>query len=239
MARNILIVGATGSLGSIFARGLTARGHNSGLMARTEADLTALKQSLGPGRSIVIPADACIHSNVEMAMAKTREEFGSVDVVLNVAGEWVQDSLDTPDEEADKAYAAGERQFMRIPYVVGRVASRVFREQGHGLIAHMSTHAVLREKIYLKENDVYGSMKEGGHFFMLRMNQYHAVNNTGVLVTILIPGIVNVPKLAHRLDTEEKRRGAVQPEAMVEWLIDNLDNKEIPLEMSFPSTTEL
>ncbi|CAN5736199.1 L-iditol 2-dehydrogenase [soil metagenome] len=74
---------------------------------------------------------------VERAMAEMREEFGSLDVLVNNAGisQPIGTVIDTPDEVIDRIFAVNVRGLIAC----SRAAARIMLEQGRGKIINMSS----------------------------------------------------------------------------------------------------
>jgi len=81
----VVIVGATGGIGSALAYKLAAVGAKLVLAARDSSRLEALAQEL-PGEVLTIPTDITDAQQVESLIQKTVAEFGQIDVLVNAAG---------------------------------------------------------------------------------------------------------------------------------------------------------
>jgi 3-oxoacyl-[acyl-carrier protein] reductase len=80
-----LVTGASRGIGRATARALHQRGAAVGLLARSEAELTALAAELG-GRTAVAVADVADAAAVDAAVASLVGALGPVDVLVNNAG---------------------------------------------------------------------------------------------------------------------------------------------------------
>jgi short-subunit dehydrogenase len=81
----VVIVGASGGIGSALAHKLAAVGAKLVLAARDSSRLEALAQEL-PGEVLTIPTDITDAQQVEGLIQKTVAEFGQIDVLVNAAG---------------------------------------------------------------------------------------------------------------------------------------------------------
>ena len=81
----VVIVGASGGIGSALANKLAAVGAKLVLAARDSSRLEALAQEL-PGEVLTIPTDITDAQQVESLIQKTVAEFGQIDVLVNAAG---------------------------------------------------------------------------------------------------------------------------------------------------------
>lgn len=81
----VVIVGASGGIGSALSHKLAAVGAKLVLAARDSSRLEALAQDL-PGEVLTIPTDITDAQQVESLIQKTVAEFGQIDVLVNAAG---------------------------------------------------------------------------------------------------------------------------------------------------------
>ncbi|MDQ2587911.1 SDR family NAD(P)-dependent oxidoreductase [Saccharothrix yanglingensis] len=81
----VLLTGATGGLGRLFAEGLAEAGANLVLTGRDRSALDELAGSLS-GPSLALVADVTDSTALTRAVERAEQEFGSVDVLINNAG---------------------------------------------------------------------------------------------------------------------------------------------------------
>jgi short-subunit dehydrogenase len=81
----VVIVGASGGIGSALAYKLAAVGAKLVLAARNSSRLEALAQEL-TGEVLTVPTDITDAQQVESLIQKTVAEFGQIDVLVNAAG---------------------------------------------------------------------------------------------------------------------------------------------------------
>jgi short-subunit dehydrogenase len=92
-AKNILLTGASGDIGSQVARQLAARGATLALSSRREQNLTALAQELiasGGAAPAVLPADLGKPGEAADLANAAEEALGPIDVLINNAGASMQ-----------------------------------------------------------------------------------------------------------------------------------------------------
>src|SRR5579862_7775599 len=136
--RVAFITGGSRGLGLLVARELAARGCRVAICAR---DAEELERAAGQLRSfspdiLTIPADVTLRDEAEFAVAKVREPFGSIDVLVNNA----------------RTIAVGPMEAMTIddyrdslnthfwgPYFTTMAALRGMRERGHGRVVNISS----------------------------------------------------------------------------------------------------
>lgn len=226
--KTIIIIGASGGIGSVLAREFSREGANITLVARNRENLEAAAEALEHDH-LIFPADATDPLQIENAFEQTKKKFGKVDAVVISAGSWKKLSIDSEVGDAVNQSNSLYQSIFLPTFVVGYIAQRIFREQGYGQIFNISSHAAVRPE--LPKNLAYGPMKAAARHFMLALS--HEAN---VRVSDLQPAIVNTPDAAESLNTAEKRAQAVQPESIAQWIIENFENPELPTEKLFDST---
>lgn len=82
----VVVVGATGGIGSALTRKLASTGANLVLAARDSSKLSTLAAELPQERVLSVPTDICDRSAVDALMEKTVAQFGQIDVLVNAAG---------------------------------------------------------------------------------------------------------------------------------------------------------
>jgi short-subunit dehydrogenase len=81
----VVIVGATGGIGSVLARKLAPTGANLVLTARDGSRLAALATDLA-GQVLTVECDITQQAQVNTLVEKTVAQFGRIDVLVNAAG---------------------------------------------------------------------------------------------------------------------------------------------------------
>jgi short-subunit dehydrogenase len=81
----VLVVGATGGIGSALTRQLASTGARLVLAARDGGRLTTLAGELS-GEVLTVPADITQPEQVEALITKAVSHFGQIDVLVNAAG---------------------------------------------------------------------------------------------------------------------------------------------------------
>lgn len=82
----VVVVGATGGIGSAVARKLADAGARLVLAARDSSKLDALASELSATEVLCIPTDITDLSQVETLMHKAAGHFGQIDALINAAG---------------------------------------------------------------------------------------------------------------------------------------------------------
>lgn len=231
----IIVVGASGGIGSVLSKVFVEEGAHVILSARTESKLIDLQGQIGQESATVAALDATDPVAVENLLEKVKNEHGRVDAVVITAGTWARLSIDSSLTDAEEM---ADRHFKAIfmpGYICALVAQKFFRRQGDGLIVSISSHAAVRPS--LKGNLTYGPMKAATRHFMLSLR--HELAGTKVRVTDLQPAIVNTPDNQALLDTEEKRQRAVQPKEIAQWVVNHIEDPHLPAEHLFNSSVVL
>ncbi|MFW6458359.1 MAG: SDR family oxidoreductase [Halodesulfurarchaeum sp.] len=99
--KTTIITGASAGIGAATARALARGGATLALAARREDRLEKLADELAatPGQAVPIPTDITEEAAVEALVDRTRERFGSIDIVINNAGIGLGADVETLDTE--------------------------------------------------------------------------------------------------------------------------------------------
>ena len=126
---NVLILGATGGIGSALARQLAALGYGLSLAARGSERLDALATELKAHSG---PVDATDSASVEACVAMAFEQLGSLHGVVNCVGSLLlKPAHTTTDEEWAGVLAANLNSSF---YVLRSAASRMMRSGGGSIV---------------------------------------------------------------------------------------------------------
>jgi short-subunit dehydrogenase len=82
----VVVIGATGGIGSALTHKLAAQGASLVLVARDSSRLAALESQLAITQVLSVPTDITDPSQVETLMSKAATQFGQIDVLVNAAG---------------------------------------------------------------------------------------------------------------------------------------------------------
>ncbi|OXM62652.1 SDR family oxidoreductase [Amycolatopsis vastitatis] len=145
LRQNILITGASSGLGEGMARRFAAKGRNLALCARRTERLEKLAAELTaahPGIKVVTRTlDVTDHDRVFTVFEEFRAELGSLDRVIVNAGLGKGQPVGTGRFDAN-------RQTLEVNFVAAaaqiEAAAGIFREQGHGHLAVVSSFTALR-----------------------------------------------------------------------------------------------
>ena len=200
--KNVIITGASSGIGEATALKLAKEGANVVLTARSEDKLKELKSKIekeNAGKALVVPADVTKKEELKKVAEKTKEEFGSIDGLVNNAGlmplSYVK-NLHT--DEWDKMVD------VNIKGVLNGVAAVLpsMMEQKSGNIINISSSA--GRKIY-PGGAVYCATKSAVRMFSEGLRQELAPN-FNINVTSIEPGFVDT-SLTETITDEEIKEG--------------------------------
>jgi NAD(P)-dependent dehydrogenase (short-subunit alcohol dehydrogenase family) len=179
--RVVIVTGAARGLGRDYARFFAADGANVVLadMKGTEA-AAAEAEASGP-HCIGVATDVTDRSSVEGLMARTREEFGRLDILINNAGLWrglnEAGLLHCPDEIWDAAWAVNVTGSLRCY----QAAVPLMEEHGFGRVVNVSSMASIAG------GNPYGLTKHAVEHMTRGMAR--EVGDKGITVNCIAPGI--------------------------------------------------
>ena len=205
--------------------------HSVVLVARNEEKLKAIASSfVDKDRVLIVTGDITIDSDIEHVLERGSEHFDHVDAVINAAGTWKKLNVDTLLSDALPLVDAHYREHARPVFSIAHTFQLFFRNQKQkGLIINISSHAGYRPE--LEGNLSYGPAKA---FARLLMQSYAiALKKKGVRFCDIAPAIVNTPENFGLLSTPKKRKLAVQPETIANWIVRHLSDKDIPALKNF------
>ena len=216
----ILILGATGGIGSAVARKAAARGANLVLAARDQSRLDALTSDIG-GTTIALDATRAdeVHAAVQQAM----DQSGTLTGVVNCVGSiLLKPAHLTSEEEYRQTLALN----LDSSFFLVKSAARAMMKSGGSIV--LSTSAVARTGLF--NHEAIAAAKAGIVGLMQSAAATYA--QRGVRVNCVAPGLVETP-MSERLTANEAARKASEsmhalgrigkPEDVAEaidWLLD-------------------
>lgn len=84
--KKVLVVGASGGIGSNLVKLLHQSGASVFISGRNQAKLSAVGASVGIPDSRIFAADISLPSDVEMLASRVNEEMGTLDILVNASG---------------------------------------------------------------------------------------------------------------------------------------------------------
>ena len=103
--KRVVITGASEGLGKSLALRLAKEGAKIALLARDHKKLQAVACKVGDlgGESLIVPVDIRSKQAVSSAFQKIKENFGSIDTLVNNAGVWLEGKTEDASEEKIRA----------------------------------------------------------------------------------------------------------------------------------------
>ena len=132
------ITGASQGIGAATANEFAQRGYDVALLARNEANLNEVAEQVRSygGNAIVLPVDLVDIDKAEQAVAKTAEQFGRIDVLVNNAA-WRE--LVTMNKITLESWDKTIRIMLTAPAFLSRFVAPHMAEQGKGVIVMISS----------------------------------------------------------------------------------------------------
>ncbi|MGH7385399.1 MAG: SDR family NAD(P)-dependent oxidoreductase [Candidatus Rokuibacteriota bacterium] len=211
--RIAIVTGAAKGMGADICRTLAREGAHLALAAREVAPLEELaKEVEAPGRrALVVPTDVTDERAVERLVARTKETYGRIDILVNAAG--VTGPIETPVQEitADDFRAVLEANvvgtFLPTKHVLPTMIA-----QKYGKIVNISGTSGLRGYKY---RAAYSSSKWA--LRGLTRTVALEVGPHNVNVNALHPGIVAGPRMAKLCREKARKRGWTPEQVYAEY----------------------
>lgn len=205
-----LVTGGGRGIGRAIALALAREGYAVAVCARTreEVDETARLVQLAGGRALAITADVSLEADADRAVARTLQELGGLDVLVNNAGVFVMAPVvETTVDDWDRMMAVNARG----TFLCSRAALRHMQQQRSGTIINISSTAGKRayagQSAYVAaKHAVLGFTKA----LALEAQQY------GVRVHAICPGVVATQMSAV---THADRPDRMEPEDVAEAVL--------------------
>ena len=179
---HVLLTGGSRGIGPFMARGLLARGTNLTLTARSEEDLAAVREALGPERVAIAPGDVSVEADREKMVGVAEESFGPIDVLVNNAG--IESVLPFSEFEDDEIRRVLEVN-LEAPILLTRLVVPGMIERGKGHIVNISSLSGRTGPPY---HTIYASTKHGLYGFSLSLRA--ELRGTGVSTSVICPGYI-------------------------------------------------
>jgi NADP-dependent 3-hydroxy acid dehydrogenase YdfG len=198
--RVAVVTGASSGIGAAVARALIHEGVHTALAARREAALIEVQAGLQGGevRTLVVPTDVTDRRQVKSLVARTEEDLGAVDILVNCAGVMYYSLMrNLYEEDWERTVDVLCKGMLNC---VGAVLGGML-ERGRGHIVTISSDA--GRKVFPGL-----SVYSGGKFFVEAVSQGLRLETagTGLKVTTIQPGNVATDLLALSHDAEALER---------------------------------
>ncbi len=137
--KNCVITGATGGVGKEITRILAKKGCNLFLISRKDEKLIQLKLDIGKNNDvkiITLAVDLSIQENLSNTISKIRENFDSIDILINSAGVFYVDSL---EESTLEKFEKGFNLNVRAPFYLSKILAKDMIKQKWGRIVNIGS----------------------------------------------------------------------------------------------------
>jgi len=212
-----IVTGASRGIGNTLARGFAEAGAWVALVARTASELEATAQEIKAkgGKAIVVPTDVTQQGQLYAMVERTVQEWGRIDVLLNVAGGagdiWVMPAL----EMAEEYYEELHQRNLKSVFLCSQAVARVMVKQGKGSIVNISSLSGTKP---VALEAVVGAFKAGVNQMTKALAVAWAPYN--VRVNTIAPGLTLTdrvkkklgPELIDRFSQDIPLKRAAQPE---------------------------
>jgi uncharacterized protein len=179
-----IITGASRGIGAELADGLARKGVNLALAARSKDDLEQVAERIRARgvKAIAVPTDISNRSELQDLVARTREELGPVDLLVNNAGLEIAGYSDQLDPEyIDQVVQVNLTSLIQLSRIV--VPEMMARRKGH-----ICNIASVAGKVARPYATVYSATKHGVVGFSWSLRAEMAEHN--VEVSVVCPGYV-------------------------------------------------
>jgi 3-oxoacyl-[acyl-carrier protein] reductase len=197
----IVVLGATGGIGSALARRLVARGNQVLVAGRNPGKLEALAAEIG---AVPLVLDARKVAEVQAGLDRAVERFGRVDGVANCVGSLLLKPAHlTSQDEFDATVATNLGSAFATVHAAGRVM------RGGGSIVLVSSAAA---RLGLPNHEAIAAAKAG--IIGLALSAAATYASRGLRVNCVAPGLVETPLTAGITGNAQAARASIGMHAL-------------------------
>ena len=184
----VLITGASSGMGLDMAKAFVARGSNVVINGRNREKLEAAFQAIdAPGQVAMVAGSTANGETGEAMVSVALSRFGSVDLLINNAGEFApKPFLESTEEELDRFYNIN----LKGTFLTTQAAVRQMLKQDGGAIINVGTVLLNHSMTDLPASAVLTS-KGGVHSLTTTLAAEFAPHN--IRVNTLAPGVIRTP----------------------------------------------
>lgn len=180
----IVITGASSGIGAALAQQVSALGSKTVLVARRREPLEAVAQACS-GPCLTVVADVTSRADVDGAVKKSLEHFGSIDVVVNNAGRGINRLVSAlTDEDLDEMIRVNVKSVL---YATQAVLPH-FTERGQGHLINISS--MLARVPFATIRSAYAASKAAMVSLSANLRMELAERYPNIFVSCVHPGVV-------------------------------------------------
>jgi len=231
----VIVVGASGGIGSAITESLVAEGAKVALAARTESKLQTLAREVGkPDQTLVVPTDVTNTGSVDTLFADVVKKWGRIDAVVIASGTYLGTSLD----DSLQVLQDDLRRMLEVNILgaatVAYAATKYMLMHRDGIIINLSSHAAFRKD--LAGSSGYAGTKAGiSHLLACVSSEIKA---KGIRIFDLQPSTVYTPEMLAFIP-EGKEHLAIQPEQIGDRVVSLIKNPPETDSIDIPMIGEL
>lgn len=183
-SKTLFITGASTGIGAETARAAVRDGWRVALFARSQDKLDALAGDLGTEAALALPGDVTKMSDLEAAIARTEDHFGSLDAVFANAGRGL-DTAGVSEGDADEWRDMMEINVMGMLWTLKASYDALKRTKGHLVLTGSAAG----------RRHIKGSIYSASKWFVhgLAGNMSADMREFGGRCTVIAPGMVDTP----------------------------------------------
>jgi NAD(P)-dependent dehydrogenase (short-subunit alcohol dehydrogenase family) len=195
-----VVTGASKGIGYGLAKALANAGAKVALAARNADRLNQLVDEIHNegGQALATPMDVCNVAQINDAMQRIRDHWGSLDILVNNAGIGLKNAtVDVTETEWDETMNVN----LRGLFFCCQAAGRIMLDQGSGRIVNMSSQVSV---VGYRDYAAYCASKGGVN----QLTKALALewSHRGVTVNAVGPTFIYTPGTAHLLDQPEVQK---------------------------------
>src|SRR5512139_2878572 len=210
-SRIVVITGAFGALGRAVATAFAQRGAQLALLDVAPQPPTVIREHLGPAPLIFGAVDLTDMEATRRVMAATAMRFGTIDVLVNIAGGFQWEKLEDGNPETwDQLYAMN----LRTAVVCCKAALPAMLERGAGRIVNIGAAAAAARAG--AGMGAYTASKAG----VLRLTESlsEELKDRGITVNAILPGTIDTARNRADMPDADFSRW-VAPEAIADVIM--------------------
>lgn len=192
-----VVTGASEGIGYGLARAIANAGAKVALVARNADRLNQLADEIRAegGDALAVPMDVCDVAQINDAMQKIHEHWGSLDILVNNAGIGLKSAaVDVTEAHWDETMNVN----LRGLFFCCQAAGKIMLDQGSGRIINMSSQVSV---VGYRDYAVYCASKGGVNQLTKALALEWSAR--GVTVNAVGPTFIYTPGTAHLLDQPE------------------------------------